>query len=168
MREAFQANFGPLEVPRFLGGPCCSQFAVSRGAVRQHPRSQYKRSLDWMVDTKMSDYIAGRTWEHMFPWLFRGAAVDCPDEANTYCAMYGVCFEHAAESTRYNKLWQEKRDLMEATELGREILNPHEGARARRRMAEIDALLREQIIVALERGRSDVRRSDAFGSLFST
>ncbi|KAJ6781196.1 hypothetical protein PWT90_05973 [Aphanocladium album] len=167
MREAFQANFGPLEVPRLLGGPCCSQFVVTRDAVRQHPRSQYKRSLDWLVETKLSDYIAGRTWEHMFPWLFRGAAVDCPDEAATYCAMYGICFEHTAESTRYNKLWQEKRDLMEATEVLREILNPQEGVKARDRMAEIDALLREQLIAALKRGRDDVRRAAAFDSVIS-
>lgn len=168
MRAAFEANFGPLEVPRFLGGPCCSQFVVSKEAVRQHPRSQYKRSLDWLVDTSWSDYIAGRTWEHMFPWLFRGEAIDCPDEANTYCAMYGICFEKASDSARYNKLWLEKRDLMESTEVLREILNPQEGVKARERMAEIAAVLREQLIDALDRGRDQVRRSAAYDSLFKT
>ncbi|EGX95962.1 hypothetical protein CCM_00616 [Cordyceps militaris CM01] len=169
MREAFAANFGPpLEVPRILAGPCCSQFVVTREAVRQHPRAQYKRSRDWLVETELSDYIAGRTWEHMFPWLFRGAATDCPGEAQTYCAMYGVCFEKPDEPARYNKLWQEKRDLMEATEVLRELLNPQEGVKARQRMAEIDVILKENITVALTRGQDESTRAAAFATLFDT
>ncbi|KAM3551674.1 hypothetical protein ARSEF4850_007757 [Beauveria asiatica] len=170
MREAFRANFGPdVQVPRILAGPCCSQFAVSREAVRRNPRSQYARSRDWLVDTELSDYIAGRTWEHMFPWLFRGAATDCPGETETYCAMYGICFDESdGGPARYNRLWQERRDLMEATEVLREILDPQEGVKARERMAEIDALLREEIIVALERGQDARQRSLAYDNLFET
>lgn len=168
MREAMEANFGPLEVPRILGGPCCSQFAVTREAVRRHPRGQYERSRDWLVETGLSDYISGRTWEHMFPWLFRGEATDCPREAEAYCGMYGICFERDEAPARYNRLWQEKRDLMEATELLREILNPQAGVRARARMAEIDAILREGIVDALKRGQDEARRSAAFASLFKS
>lgn len=166
MREAFEANFGPLTVPRILAGPCCSQFVVTKEAIRQHPRSQYKRSRDWLVETTWSDYIAGRTWEHMFPWLFRGAATDCPTESNAYCSMYGICFEKREGPTRYNRLWQEKRDLMEATEVLREILNPQEGVKARQRMADIDHILRAEIIAALERGRNATLRAEAFSDLF--
>lgn len=166
MREAFQANFGPLEVPRILAGPCCSQFVVTREAVQHHPRSQYERSIDWLVKTSWSDYIAGRTWEHMFPWLFRGEAIDCPVEWKTYCSMYGICFERPQHSSRYNKLWQERRDLMEATEVLRELLDPQEGVKARKRMREIDALLKSEIAVALERGKDSSRRSAAFDGLF--
>ncbi|OAA72818.1 hypothetical protein LEL_08602 [Akanthomyces lecanii RCEF 1005] len=169
MREAFEANFGPpLEVPRILAGPCCSQFVVTKEAVRRHPRSQYQRSRDWLVETGWSDYIAGRTWEHMFPWLFRGEAVDCPGEAEAYCSMYGICFERAEAAARYNRLWQEKRDLMEATEVLREILDPQAGVKARARMAEIDAILREGIVDALKRGQDEVRRSAAFDNLFKS
>lgn len=166
MREAFAANFGSVRVPRFFAGPCCSQFVVTRDTVHRHARSQYKRSMDWLVETNWSDYITGRTWEHMFPWLFRGEAIDCPVESNVYCGMYGICFEHPDDSTRYNKLWQERRDLMEATEFLREILNPQEGVKARARMKEIAAIAKAEILVALERGRVERRRSEAFNSLF--
>ncbi|TQV93821.1 hypothetical protein IF1G_07553 [Cordyceps javanica] len=170
MRGAFEANFGlaPLEVPRILAGPCCSQFVVARDAVRRHPRAQYRRTRDWLVETELSDYIAGRTWEHMFPWLFRGAATDCPGEAQAYCAMYGVCFERPDDPARYNSLWQERRDLMEATEVLRELVNPQEGVKARQRMAEIDVILRENITIALRRGQDESRRSEAFANLFKT
>ncbi len=75
----------------------------------RNPRSQYKRNMDWLINTGWTDYIAGRTWEHMFPWLFAGRPTDCPVEWKTYCRMYHVCFERPEESTRYNALWQEKR-----------------------------------------------------------
>ncbi|OAA54693.1 hypothetical protein ISF_08294 [Cordyceps fumosorosea ARSEF 2679] len=170
MRAAMAANFGlaEAEVPRVLAGPCCSQFAVSREAVRRHPRAQYRRSRDWLVETPWSDYVAGRTWEHMFQWLFRGAAVDCPREASAYCAMYGVCFEGDSEAARYNELWQERRDLEEATEVLREVLDPQEGVKARRRMAELDAILRRDITFALERGMDEATRSEAFDNLWAT
>lgn len=166
MSEAFAANFGSVKLPRFFAGPCCSQFAVAREAVQRHAKSQYKRSMDWLVETNWSDYIAGRTWEHMFPWLFRGEAIDCPVEWKVYCGMYGICFEHPHDSTRYNKLWQERRDLMEATEFLREILNPQEGVKARARMKEIDAIAKAEILVALERGKVERRRSAAYESLY--
>ena len=166
MREAFSANFGSAKMPRFFAGPCCSQFAVTREAVQRHARSQYKRSMDWLVETEWSDYITGRTWEHMFPWLFRGEAVDCPVEWKVYCRMYGICFERPDDSIRYNKLWQERHNLMEATEFLREILNPQAGIKARERMKEIDTILNAEILVALERGKAEDRRSAAYESLF--
>ena len=158
MHQAFQSNFGPVDIPEILAGPCCSQFAVTRAAVRRNPRSQYKRNLDWLVSTDWSDYIAGRTWEHMFPWLFTGRPTDCPIEWKTYCQMYHVCFEHPEAASRYNALWQEKLDLREDIEFWRELPNPQRGVKARKRMDEIDRILQVQIEEAIERGRNPKNR----------
>ncbi|KAJ2977707.1 hypothetical protein NQ176_g4222 [Zarea fungicola] len=82
--------------------------------------------------------------------------------------MYGICFEDPDGPSRYNKLWQEKRDLMEATEILREILDPQEGVKARQRIREIDDILRAEILVALERGKDERLRSRAFTNIFDT
>lgn len=166
MHRAFTDNFGPAEVPRFFAGPCCSQFAVTKEAIQRHPRSQYKRNVDWLVNTEWSDYIAGRVWEHLFPWLFRGEAIDCPVEWKTYCSMYGICFQNSDASTQYNKLWKEKNALMESTEILREILDPQEGVRARRRIKEIDTMLRAEVLIAMDRGKDESLRSMAYDSIF--
>lgn len=166
--DAFTANFGPVEVPRQFAGPCCSQFAVTRETIHRHPRSQYKRSLDWLTETSLSDSLSGRTWEHMFPWLFLQKSIDCPDEWNTYCAMYGICFEHPDDAPQYNSLARERHDLEEDIEILREILDPQKGFKSRIRMAEIDAILAADIIPALERGQDNARRSTAFDNLHIT
>lgn len=164
--EAFTANFGPVEVPRTFAGPCCSQFAVTREAIHKHPRSQFKRSMDWLVDTSLSDSISGRTWEHMFPWLFLQKSVDCPDEWNSYCALYGICFEKPEDAPRYNELARERHDLEEDIEILREILDPQKGFKSRKRMAEIDAILAADIIPALKLGLDSARRSAASQNLY--
>lgn len=164
--EAFAANFGPAEVPSQFAGPCCSQFAVTRDTIRRNPKSQYKRSIDWLTETSLSDSISGRTWEHLFPWLFLQKSIDCPDEWNTYCAMYGICFEHPEDAPRYNRLARERHDLEEDIEILREILDPQVGFESRKRMAEIDAILSADIIPALERGRDATLRSVAFKNIY--
>ncbi|KAH8885941.1 hypothetical protein GQ53DRAFT_785132 [Thozetella sp. PMI_491] len=165
MREAFQANFGPVNVPEILAGPCCSQFAVTREAVRRNPKDQYKRSMDWLVQTGWTDYIAGRTWEHMFQWLFTGLPTDCPIEWKAYCRMYHICFENPAAPARVNALWQERKALMEDIEFGRELLNPQRGHKARKRMTEIERVVHAEIAVALDRGKKEENR--AVGDLFA-
>jgi hypothetical protein len=89
-RQAFQENFlvPETEVPEVLGAPCCSQFALTRDAIRRNPKEQYKRHMDWLSHTTLSDQIAGRTWEHMWQMLFLGTAIDCPHPFVTYCRLY--------------------------------------------------------------------------------
>ncbi|KAK7953954.1 hypothetical protein PG996_014840 [Apiospora saccharicola] len=165
MREAFLANFGPgvsengvfsqqqqPEVPEILAGPCCSQFAVSRAAVRSRPRAQYKRSMDFLATTPWSDYIAGRTWEHLWPFLFRGAARDCPVEWKALCRMYGVCFATAEAQTRWAERWRERESLREPLEFWQELGHPRVAARARGRMRELGEWLRKELAVAVRRG----------------
>jgi hypothetical protein len=163
MHAALVENFGmsDAEVPRIMAGPCCSQFAVTKEAVQRSPRSQYKRSVDWLVETTLSDYLSGRTWEHMWPVLFNGEAIDCPPEWDVYCAMYHICFEKKDGPSEYNALWREKERLKEDTEFWREIVNPQAGVRARERIQEIEQLLEAQILGALERGRDSTTRAEA-------
>jgi len=107
MRSAWKANFDLLEdpIPEILGGPCCSQFAVTGDAVRRRPRAQYARSLDWLLTTDWPDAISGRVWEHMFQWLFLRRASDCSVEWKVYCAMYHICFDASFKPDRYNSVW---------------------------------------------------------------
>ncbi|KAJ9145025.1 hypothetical protein NKR23_g5539 [Pleurostoma richardsiae] len=168
MRAAFAANFdmSAAQVPELLGGTCCSQFAVSRDAVHRHPREQYARNRNWLVTTSWPDYISGRTWEHMFPWLFKGEASDCPGEWEAYCAMYHVCFDGQDEVDDYNRLWKEKEELKECTEFPKEILDLQAGLSARRRMEEIRAILEGYLRAALERGKDEGIRHQATRELF--
>lgn len=167
MHSAFVENFGmsDTEVPFILAGPCCSQFAVTREAVLRNPRHQYKRSMDWLVGTSLSDYISGRIWEHMWPYLFMREAIDCPLEWKVYCAMYHVCFEDRDGPSEYNRLWNEKDALKENMEFWREILNPQAGVRARKRIREIEQLLGAKLQAALQRGTLESVRATA-GNLF--
>ena len=162
MHAALVENFGmsDAEVPKIMAGPCCSQFAVTKEAVLRNPRSQYKRSMDWLVATSLSDYLSGRTWEHMWPVLFKEDAIDCPPEWEVYCVMYHVCFEKRDGPSEYNALWREKEALKEDTEFWREIINPQAGVRARKRILEIELLLQAEIAVALERGRDEGIRAE--------
>ena len=170
MRAAWAANFGPGvdgEAPEILAGPCCSQFAVSRDAVRRHPREQYARSRDWLLATDWSDYTAGRTWEHMFPWLFTGVATDCPIEWKAYCAMYRICFERPDMSLRYNEVWKEKEDIRELTWPSNAFRHPLVAFKAGKRVREMDKILAADLAVALERGKDDKIWRDAGGDMFN-
>jgi hypothetical protein len=167
MRRAWHANFDIVKepVPEILAGPCCSQMAVTRDAIRRRPRAQYARSRDWLLQSDWSDYIVGRTWEHMFPWLFAAQARDCPVEWRAYCRMYGVCFERPEAPARYNELWRERRQLSEKTEFLQELVNPQAGVAARKRIDEISQDLDREIQIAIQRGRDRRVRADAGSDL---
>lgn len=179
MRTAYQENFHvpKSDVPEILGAPCCSQFAVTREAVRRNEREQYQRHMEWLIFTKWSDYIAGRTWEHLWQSLFLGESVDCPSEFLTYCRLYrespcnflrkntvesqgilrttlDVCFSGPQAVEDINRLWKERHALMEATELWIELLNPHAGIHARKRIKAIENFVETEIEGAILRGRN--------------
>ncbi|CAK4032266.1 Hypothetical predicted protein [Lecanosticta acicola] len=155
MAEAFHANFGhDVPVPEILAGPCCSQFAVTRDAIQRRSKEEYKRYMEWLVNTDWSDYISGRVWEHMWPWLFLEEAEDCTPEFEALCRMYAICFEGPQELEQYQRLWQEKDDLKERTEFVNELLRPGQARSARMRMDTIGNLLERKLEQALRRGRS--------------
>ncbi|KAI1401661.1 hypothetical protein F4819DRAFT_457238 [Hypoxylon fuscum] len=166
MREAFTENFNTYEVPEILGGPCCSQFAVSRDAVKRHPQSQYRRNMDWLVMTDWTDFISGRVWEHMWPWLFKGESVDCAVEWKAYCRMYHICFDSESRN-RVTSLEREKKKLKKEGFLD-ELLDLLGGHRTQRRLEEIDAIVAAEVEVALERGKSEAVRMELLSDLYTS
>jgi hypothetical protein len=170
MAQAFSENFFPWgidTVPEILAGPCCSQFAVSKPAILAHPKEQYGRHMRWLIDSKWSDYIVGRTWEHMFPFLFTGRGTDCPVEWEAFCRMYGVCFDGEGELKRYEELGWEMAVLEEKMGFWAELRDPGGAQDARKRVGEIEREMGEMMGVALERGRMERVRVHAVGDLYS-
>lgn len=83
----------PFErMPDVLSGACCAQFAVSRDAIHSLPVSRYVWFRDWIMRTELSDYIAGRVFEYLWPYIFTGRPEVCPSQHACYCDGYGVCF----------------------------------------------------------------------------
>ncbi|EGP90704.1 uncharacterized protein MYCGRDRAFT_35889 [Zymoseptoria tritici IPO323] len=97
MGRAFHDNFPDDPMPEILAGPCCSQFAVTKDAIRSRPLEQYQHIVRVLVDSNWSDQAIGRPWERMWPWLFKRQAKDCNMEYSTLCRLYGVCFRDEEE-----------------------------------------------------------------------
>ncbi|KAK0939749.1 hypothetical protein LTR48_001151 [Friedmanniomyces endolithicus] len=156
MAEAWRANFGVDEpVPDTLGGPCCSQFAVTREAIRRRPREQYRFSRDWIVDSTWSDAILGRVCEHMWPRLFTDEASDCGyAERGSLCQMYGVCFESEGELEGYKELWEERERLKERMSFLRAVWDAKKAAGAKGRFGEVNDEIERQLSVAWRRGHA--------------
>lgn len=166
MAQAFRANFGKdVPVPEILAGPCCSQFAVTRDAIRRRSKEEYRNYMDWLIYTDWSDYISGRVWEHMWPWLFLEEPRDCTVEWLAFCRMYAICFEGPGELEAFQKLSQERQDLMESTEFVNELLRPGQARGARQRMMEINVLMDRNVRGALERGRDERLRHEITSDL---
>ncbi|KAI2779682.1 hypothetical protein F4815DRAFT_179857 [Daldinia loculata] len=157
IRQAFSENFATNDVPEILAGPCCSQFAVTRDAVRRHPRSQYQRSMTWLMQTDLEDFLSGRVWEHFWQWLFKGQAVDCPIEWKSYCRMYHICYD--LESRKLlSKLEEERKDLEKKNGLFGKIADLLNGMENKKRLEEIDAIMAVELNSALERGKHEAVR----------
>jgi hypothetical protein len=166
-REAFLANFGsasgrPDEVPEILAQPCCSQFAVTRDAIRSVPRDHYARYIKWLLDSNIEDSMLGRAWEHMFQWLFTKKAVDCPTEWRTYCKMYHICFDGKTEYEKYLHLDELRADLIDRYDVGilKTIWNWNFGTRKKDLVREINAISQR---ISWLKQHAQVRGEKAFG-----
>ena len=104
MGQAFAENFPNDTVPEILAQPCCSQFAVTKEAVRLVPKWRYREFMTWIINTRHQDSISGRVWEHMWQWLFLRKAVDCPVEHKALCRGFHICFESQEEWEGWKKL----------------------------------------------------------------
>jgi hypothetical protein len=111
MQEAFRANFNLYEIPEILATPCCSQIAVTKQLIRNVPRAQYQHHINWLLETKLPDNISGRTWEHMWQYLFQQKALDCPLEHKAYCRLYHICFGGREEYDEWIELVQGRQKL---------------------------------------------------------
>jgi hypothetical protein len=109
-KKAFEEFMPDMEVPKKVGVPCCSQFAVTRDTIRRRPREDYVRFRTWLVNTNLDDDLSGRvleyTWHSEFkhrcpylrvsrltflPVIFGKQAVHCPSAGDCYCKLYGLC-----------------------------------------------------------------------------
>ncbi|PIB00798.1 hypothetical protein CB0940_01026 [Cercospora beticola] len=168
MDSAFRSIFGPdVEVPEILAGPCCSQFAVTREAVRRRGRHEYKHYVDWLIETDWSDYIAGRVWEHIWPVVFLNTSVDCTVESQSLCRMYGICFERQRELERYQQVWDARRFVDNNITFWNELWKPRDVASLRHRQQEYTKWLHERLGAALKRGEDGTLRKVAVGNLYT-
>lgn len=153
MKEAWKSNFGDDPLPEKLGGPCCSQFAVSKDAIRSRPREQYRDSAAWLVHTPWRDHIAGRVWEHMWPWLFKKETKDCAPERSSLCQMYSLCFQSNRELDDYKELWEERERLKTSMSFFRAVWSPQTAAAARQKMDSVDDQIEEKLQEVYDRGK---------------
>lgn len=65
-KQYFEELMPGVEVPQQVGVSCCSQFAVSREAVRRRPRGDYVRWRDWLLETPLADELSGRMFEYLW------------------------------------------------------------------------------------------------------
>lgn len=164
--ENFSTPNSTIAVPEIFAQPCCSQFAVTREAIRSVPKNKYARYIDWLSNTDLSDYISGRVWEHLWQYLFTGKAIDCPLEWKALCRMYGVCFEDAQSLERFRQLDMEKSWLVYGLGFWRELWDPEKAARERQRINDVDLDMGMRMSMALENGRSETWRS-SMGNLYA-
>ncbi|KAB8360951.1 hypothetical protein FH972_024683 [Carpinus fangiana] len=101
-RELFYAE----PFPEYLSEPCCSQFAVSKEAIRAIPLDNFGRIYRWLLHNEF-DMYAGRQMEYLWQYLFLGEGERCPSMRECYCKGYDLCFEDDSELERYN---QARRD----------------------------------------------------------
>ncbi|KAG9230096.1 hypothetical protein BJ875DRAFT_344454, partial [Amylocarpus encephaloides] len=92
MGPFFQRMFPGQPLPPIFSGPCCSQFAATRAAIHALPRSWYKTQIEFLEATHLDDAVSGRLYEHMWPYMFSGVAIDCPIEYKALCRQYRICF----------------------------------------------------------------------------
>jgi hypothetical protein len=168
VKKAFIDNFPSDPVPEILSAPCCSQFAVTKEAIHLLPREQYKKSVNWIINTDLPDAHSGRIWERFWQWMFLRRAVDCPEEFKALCRNYHICFESEADWEEWKSRERGRNDLAaaealllkdatEGTALETHDLNWAFSALA----GELGA--RKQR--AIERGRSEATRNQIAGEL---
>lgn len=165
MREAWLANFNDSMVPDEIGGPCCSQFAVSRETMLRQTKEQYKKSMDWIIESPWKNRITGRVWERMWPQLFTNSSTDCGhSEKDDLCEMYGICFRRQEDLRSYKDLWAEREKLQLHMSLFHSIWAPRRAAGARRKIAGLVGEIEDRLNAAWDRGEEERRKALASGT----
>ncbi|KAJ5712364.1 hypothetical protein N7493_008832 [Penicillium malachiteum] len=108
LARAWGELFPDDPVPSVLAQPCCAQFALSRDRIRTIPRARFIFYRDWLLQTDLSDYIAGRIWEYLWQYIFTGEAVVCVMPHICLCDGYGVCFGGQDPYDKFRLLFEQK------------------------------------------------------------
>ncbi|KAK7980371.1 hypothetical protein PG989_012828 [Apiospora arundinis] len=90
-KRAFEELLPGEPVPDVVAVSCCSQFAVSREAIRRRPREDYVRFRDWLLHTPLTDDLSGRVMEFAWHIIFGKASVHCPSTEACYFNLWGLC-----------------------------------------------------------------------------
>jgi hypothetical protein len=168
VKQAFIDNFPNDPVPEILSAPCCSQFAVTKEAIRLLPREQYQNSTDWIMNTHLPDAHSGRMWEHFWQWMFLQKAVDCPEEFKALCRNYHVCFESEADWEEWKKKDGDRRELVASKEAaleGKTEENMPDTRDLNWAIAALEGELSARKQKAMERGRDEETRKQLAGEL---
>ena len=107
-----------VPVPSAISQPCCAQFAVSGERIRTHPRAEYIRYREWLLNTELEDENSGRIMEYTWQYIFTDQAEFCPSQHQCYCDGYGICFGGTTEAGLQNWL-----DLLKQRERADEMLD---------------------------------------------
>lgn len=116
LARAWSELFPDEPVPSVLAQPCCAQFALSRERIQAIPRPRFVFYRDWLLQTDLSDYIAGRIWEYLWQYVFTGNPVVCVEESVCLCDGYGFCFGGPFEYQQFLAFDMEKKDLQKELE----------------------------------------------------
>ena len=81
---AWEQLFNNSRVPKEIGVPCCSQFAVSKKQVLQRPLSDYRHFYNWVLENDLPDNVTAGIMENTWHIIFGQEPVHCPDQAQCY------------------------------------------------------------------------------------
>jgi Protein of unknown function (DUF3431) len=168
MKKAFKDNFPDDPVPQILSQPCCSQFAVTKEAIRSVPKWQYKMQMEWLRSTRLESEVSGRVWEHLWQWLFIKKAIDCPAEHKALCRAYHICFEDAEDWAKWQELEIEKAEIvLHRSAMVVNGVQPENAAVVEldKQIREYDENLQPWRQKAIDRGRSREKRMKIAGDL---
>ena len=85
-----------VDIPRFFAQPCCSQFAVSRDAIRSRPLKEYQRLHKW-IHRELFDQYTGRAMEMLWQYIFLRKGRYCPSMDECYCKQYNLCINETRQ-----------------------------------------------------------------------
>jgi hypothetical protein len=93
MADAWLAMFGDaVPVPRVIGVPCCSQFAVSRAQIHAREKREYERVHAWLMGTELDDQLSGRVLEYLWHIIFGKEAQQYEDFSFFFSLIFLFCY----------------------------------------------------------------------------
>ncbi|KAI1329684.1 hypothetical protein F5Y16DRAFT_364998 [Xylariaceae sp. FL0255] len=90
-RKAFDELFPEIPMPDLVSVSCCSQFGVTKDAIRRRRKDDYIRYRRWLLDTTLPDNLSGRVFEFSWHMMFGKEPVHCPSASECYCKVFGLC-----------------------------------------------------------------------------
>ncbi|KAI1852572.1 hypothetical protein JX265_003054 [Neoarthrinium moseri] len=98
-KQAFEELLPELPMPAVVAVSCCSQFGVTREAIRHRPKEDYLRFRQWLLDTPLEDGRCGRVFEFAWHIIFGKEGVFCPSAGECYCKVFGICGLNCSDSS---------------------------------------------------------------------